>query len=327
MGREFMMQKSGRGGAFAKTEWRTVALIVLCYGVWFAAGMWLWPAAPAAALAIMALTVALQSSLMHEVLHGHPTCNAAVNEAFVALPIGLVWPYRRFKTLHLRHHQDERLTDPFDDPESYYKARWRHEHMPKIVKAILRLNNMMIVRIVLGPVLAVTALVWGDLQSIWAGDRKIARAWLIHTLCAMPVLWLVQAVFEMPLWLYVLVPVWVGHGIISIRTYAEHQWNETPDGRTIIVEKSVLSFLFLNNNLHLVHHNRPRVPWYDLPAEYRSDRAAWIEKNRGYVFPNYLSLLRNYAFKAKEPVIHPEWRMDVEQPFIFLPKGHRHSGR
>jgi fatty acid desaturase len=38
----------------------------------------------------------------------------------VFLPIGLVWPFRRFKALHLRHHADERLTDPFDDPESYY---------------------------------------------------------------------------------------------------------------------------------------------------------------------------------------------------------------
>ena len=44
----------------------------------------------------------------------------------VGLPIGLVYPFRRFKALHLRHHADERLTDPFDDPESYYQALWQH---------------------------------------------------------------------------------------------------------------------------------------------------------------------------------------------------------
>ena len=53
-----------------------------------------------------------------------------INEAFVFLPIGLVWPYRRFKSIHLRHHADERLTDPLDDPESYYQALWQHESCP-----------------------------------------------------------------------------------------------------------------------------------------------------------------------------------------------------
>ena len=49
-------------------------------------------------LLLLGFIVALQSSIMHEVLHGHPTRNGRVNEAFVFLPIGLVWPFRRFKT-------------------------------------------------------------------------------------------------------------------------------------------------------------------------------------------------------------------------------------
>ena len=57
---------------------------------------------------------------MHEVLHGHPTRSGRVNEALVFLPIGIVWPFRRFKAIHLRHHADERLTDPFDDPYVSY---------------------------------------------------------------------------------------------------------------------------------------------------------------------------------------------------------------
>ncbi len=319
-----MKQNEGQTDAVASIEWQTIVLIALCYGIWFAAGMWLWPVVPVAALAVMTITIALQSSLMHEVLHGHPTRNALVNEALVAFPIGLVWPYRRFRSLHLSHHRDERLTDPFDDPESYYKARWRYDRAPELVKTVLRLNNMMVVRIFLGPILGVSALVWGDLQAIWGGNRKIRKAWIIHSLCAIPVIWLVQSVFAIPFWLYLLVPVWAGHGIISVRTYAEHRWSEDPEGRTIIVEKSLLSILFLNNNLHLVHHERPHLPWYQLPAEYWSRRTEWIEKNRGYVFPNYLPLLRNYGFRPKEPVVHPAWRRDIESPFIFLPKGHGH---
>ena len=111
----------GRRGLSA-VEWPTVGLLIGCYASWGATGLLIWPSYPLTALVVLGFVVALQSSLQHEVLHGHPTRNALVNEAFVFLPIGLAWPYRRFRTLHLRHHADERLTDPFDDPESYYKA-------------------------------------------------------------------------------------------------------------------------------------------------------------------------------------------------------------
>ena len=46
----------------------------------------------------MPFTVALHSSLQHEALHGHPTRHAPVNEALVFLPLGLFYPFRRFKS-------------------------------------------------------------------------------------------------------------------------------------------------------------------------------------------------------------------------------------
>ena len=113
-----MTSMSNRRRSAPAIEWPTVFLAIFCYGIWLAAGLVLWPSHPFLALAVLAFTAALQSSLVHEVLHGHPTRNAQLNEALVFLPIGIVWPFRRFKTLHLRHHADERLTDPLDDPES-----------------------------------------------------------------------------------------------------------------------------------------------------------------------------------------------------------------
>ena len=80
----------------------------LLWGVRAAVGLLVWPAYPIAALLILGVIVALQSSIMHEVLHGHPTRSALANEVLVFLPIGLVWPFRRFKSIHLRHHADER---------------------------------------------------------------------------------------------------------------------------------------------------------------------------------------------------------------------------
>ncbi|TIX36602.1 MAG: fatty acid desaturase, partial [Mesorhizobium sp.] len=96
-----MTSMGNRRHGAAAIEWPTVFLALLCYGGWLAAGFLLWPSYPLLALAFLTLIAALQSSLMHEVLHGHPTRNARLNEAFVFLPIGLVWPFRRFKTIHL----------------------------------------------------------------------------------------------------------------------------------------------------------------------------------------------------------------------------------
>ncbi len=90
--------------------------------------------------------------------------------------------------------------------------------------------------------------------------------------------------FGIPLWAYILGAVWLGQSLISVRTFAEHQWSERPDGRTIIIERSPLALLFLNNNLHLVHHKSPNVAWYRLPTLFRERREQWISMNNGYVF-------------------------------------------
>jgi fatty acid desaturase len=301
-------------------EWPTVLLALGCYGLWLAAGLLVWPSYPLLALALMAFTVALQSSLVHEVLHGHPTRNALVNEAFVFLPIGLVWPFRRFKTLHLRHHADERLTDPLDDPESYYQALWRHEELPPLMRLLLRVNNTMAGRFVLGPWLSSIGFVIDDFRQALAGDRAVRKAWLLHGVGLAVVLPVVALWFGIPLWLYVLVPVWLGQSLIAIRTFAEHQWSERPEGRTVIVERSPLSFLFLNNNLHFVHHKKPTVAWYRLPKLFRDDREKWLKANNGYVYPNYLALVKAYAFRAKEPVVHPVLRRQPEPGRAFKPR-------
>jgi fatty acid desaturase len=287
------------------TEWLTVGMIAGCYGTWFAVGFWLWPVMPVVAVAVLALTVALQSSLMHECLHGHPTGKAWLNELLVSLPIGLVWPYRRFKALHLRHHADERLTDPFEDPESYYQALWTHERYPRWFKAVLKFNNMLFGRILLNPLLGAIGLAVMDIRLMAQGDRAVIGAWVRQALGWMVVVPVIVYGFGMPLWIYLLGPTWFGKSIIAVRTYAEHQWHETPDGRTIIVERSWLSVLFLNNNLHLVHHKHPTTAWYKLPKLFAERRAQWVAMNGAYVFPNYLALMRSYLFKAKEPVVHP----------------------
>jgi fatty acid desaturase len=306
-------------------EWPTVFLIGACYAAWGAAGFFLWPVCPVVGLLLLGIVLALQSSLMHEVLHGHPTRSAETNELLVCLPVGLVYPYRRFKALHLRHHGDERLTDPFDDPESHYRALWQHEQLPAAMQFLLRVNNTMVGRILLGPPLATAGFLLGEVALLREGDRAVRKAWLLHAAGLAAVLPIVAFGFAMPLWLYLLGPVWLGQAIISVRTFAEHQWSERPDGRTLIVERSPLALLFLNNNLHLVHHKNPTVAWYRLPHLFRERREEWIRMNNGYVFPNYFAMLKHFAFRAKEPVVHPFLRREPEPGRAFRPRVRAHS--
>ena len=294
-----------------RIEWPTVGLIVLAYGGWMAAGFWLWPAVPWLALAVMAVLAALHSSLTHECLHGHPTRSRWVNEALVTLPLTLIHPYRRYRANHLAHHHDERLTDPFDDPESYYKARFEWAAMPRWFRAVLGINNTLLGRMVLGPVLGAAGFLAAEARLFRRNARGVRRAWMLHGLGLLPVL-AALSLFGIPLWLYLLGVAWPALALISIRTFAEHRWHETPEGRTIIVERSPLSWLFLNNNLHIVHHQHPTAPWYALPRLYADRRDHWQALNGGYVYRNYWQLFRAHALRAKEPVVHPSWRLFPE---------------
>jgi fatty acid desaturase len=187
---------------------------------------------------------------------------------------------------------------------------------------LLRINNTMMGRFFLGPWLSTVGFVISDFRLIAGGDRAVRRAWLNHAIGLAVVVPVIMFVFDMPLWLYILVPAWLGQSLIAIRTFAEHQWSERPEGRTIIVERSPLAFLFLNNNLHFVHHRSPTIAWYKLSKLFRDRREEWISMNNGYVYPNYWTLFRKFALKAKEPVVHPFLRRSPEPGRAFRPRVH-----
>src|SRR6266540_5935221 len=105
-----------------RVEWPTLGLLLACYILWGVVTALYTAIGPFLLVILAAPLVTLHSSLQHEALHGHPTRSTAINEALVFLPLGLAFPYRRFKMLHLRHHNDSALTDSYDDPESFYYA-------------------------------------------------------------------------------------------------------------------------------------------------------------------------------------------------------------
>lgn len=291
------------------TEWVTFALIVTCYAAWIAILFWLTPYAPVLAVLLAGLVVAFHASLEHEVLHGHPFRSKALNEALVFLPLNLFIPYNRFRDQHLAHHLDSNLTDPYDDPESNYldPAVWLT--MPRWKRALFRLNNTLFGRMLVGPLIGQTLFTIADWRAAMRGDRSVIIAWALHVPGVAIVIALVMA-SAMPLWAYV-ISAYIGLSILKIRTFLEHRAHEKTRARTVIIEdRGPLAFMFLNNNLHVVHHMNPNAPWYKLPALYRAGRARYLASNETYVYRSYAELFRRYFLVAKDPVPHPLWPKD-----------------
>ncbi len=295
-------------------EWRTLGLILFVIAAWMGLLLAAEHLTYYVAFPLAAAILTLHSSLQHEVCHGHPTRNSWLNETLVYLPLGLFVPYRRFKALHLRHHNNELLTDPYDDPESFYLAWADWTSLPHPLRFVLTLNNTLAGRLIIGPAVSMVGFYGSEIRLIMANAKGVRAAWLHHTAGTVLVIWFVTEAAGLPLWLYVTCAAYPGMSLLMLRTFAEHRAHETAEARSIIVEFCpVFSLLFLNNNLHVVHHAYPGVAWYQLPALYRRRKAEWHNRNQRYVYPSYLALARSYFFRVKEPVAHPLYRQPVAE--------------
>ena len=288
-------------------EWPTLIIFGATYALWAIATTLLWAISPTLAVLCAAIAIGQYSSLTHEVLHGHPFRSQALSEMLVFPGLTVFVPYMRFKDLHLQHHNDPILTDPYDDPESNYldPAVWARTSRP--MQLVLRFNNTLFGRMLLGPTISMWALLKGDAVAIGRGDRRVAQAWVLHGLGLILVwLWL-ETVGTMPIWAYLLAA-YVGWSLLKIRTYLEHRAHEAARARTVIIEsRGPLSLLFLNNNFHVVHHMHPRAPWYKLPGLYAARKEHYRQRNEAYVYRNYTEIFRRYFLAAKDPVPHPVW--------------------
>lgn len=297
-----------------RPDWPTLFLIALCYAVWAWATTVAWTFAPPVALLVTALTVTLFSSIQHEVLHGHPFASRFWNEALVFPAIPMFYPYGRFRDTHLQHHQDESLTDPYDDPESNFMDPAVWVTLPRWAQAVLRFNNTLLGRLTIGPALGTAVFWWGDARAMLRGDRAVIRDWVLHLAGVALILGWLAWVAAMPVWAY-LVAAYAGHSVLKIRTFLEHRAHEKARGRTVIIEdRGPLAFLFLNNNLHVVHHTHPKVAWYDLPALYAARKSFYLGKNEGYLYRSYAEVFRRYFLTAKDPVPHPLMPSALQAP-------------
>lgn len=301
------------GGATVPTrgavsvEWPTIGLAVVIHAGFLALTWWHALLPWYVLMPLGAYLVAWHSSLLHELVHGHPTRDRRLNALVGGLPLLLWLPFDVYKSQHLRHHQDAKLTDPLDDPESYYVTSTTWNRLPGWRRRLLLLRNTLVGRLTIGSVLVVGGFLRQQALALLAGEPGARRAWAKH-LAGVAVLlgWLVLAC-GMPLWQYVLLVVWPATALMLVRSFLEHQARPKVEHRTVIVEAGpLMRLLFLNNNLHIVHHARPALPWYELPRAYAADPEGWRRRNGGYVFAGgYAEIVRRFAFRAKEPPVHP----------------------
>jgi len=286
-------------------EWPTLAVAGAIYLGFGALTLW-HSALPDWLLAVLGgYVVAWHGSLQHEVVHGHPTRCTGLNVALVLPSPGLWLPFRRYRESHLRHHREAQLTWPDSDPESYYLKPDAWRRLGPARRALLHAHNTLLGRLTLGPPLAVWRF-YGDEWRRWSSGAGDVRAWTEHAVGVALVLAWVTGVCGLSPLDYILLFVYPGTALTLLRSFAEHRARTNPEERTIVIEsRAPLALMFLNNNLHAVHHRYPGLAWYRLPARWRAEREAILRANGRYTLPGYLALARRYLLQPKEPVAHP----------------------
>ena len=288
-------------------EWPTVLIAALIYGG-FALLTWNWGSLPVwLAAPLGAVLLAWHGSLQHETIHGHPTPSSRLNTLIGALPLSLWLPYALYRETHLGHHKDHGrdLTDPIHDPESHYLRQGALTSAGRLRMALLRWHNTLGGRMVIGPALLVARCWRAEAGDAWLDARR-RRLWLRHGLAVLPVLAWIVGVCRIPIADYIGLVVYPAIALGLVRSFVEHRAASAPTARTAVVAAGwCWRLLFLNNNLHVVHHRQPGLPWYRIPGAWRQLRGR-IDLAPDLLFRGgYAEIFARQLGRSAGPVEHP----------------------
>jgi fatty acid desaturase len=306
---EFSMagSKSGRPETVGvrRVEGSTLFVASLIYSGWIALTLCatrlpLWIVAP-----FGGWLIAWHGSLQHETIHGHPTPWPWVNRLLGFAPLSLWLPYGRYERLHLAHHGAEHLTFPGLDSEARYLSRTSGLLARTAAWATATLAG----RLLLGPPIEIAAFLVSEAKALAAGEPGVRRAWAIHLAGAAAIWAWLRWACGFGLADYLAAFVYPGAALLLLRSFAEHRADADPGRRVAIVENApVFGLLFLNNNLHAVHHAFPGAPWSRLPELYAEHRTALLQRNGGLVYRGYAEVVRRFLFRPHDVLVHPAER-------------------
>ena len=259
---------------------------------------------------LLSLLLALHSSLSHEAVHGHIIKPRWLNDALVCPNPSLFLPYLRYKQTHIQHHECEALGHPTQDPESFYLRSDNWAKLPIIGRLIHHLLSTFVGRLFLGWLRMCFGGLAGDLKACLRGDRAVIRAWLVHLFALIPVLAVLFSSNWISLPAYILFCVVPASMLLTVRSYIEHRAERENENRSVIVESNWFwKFLFLNNNLHLVHHEKPQLSWWEVGRDFGQNRAYWQAQTQGYFFTGYAEVFKAFFIRAPRwlsPPVYPD---------------------
>jgi fatty acid desaturase len=284
--------------------------------LWFHARIPLWLMLPLGAVAI-----AWHNSLQHETIHALVRLPRPLRFALGFPPLALVVPYPIYCRNHRKHHRATRLTDPADDPESYYHREddWQRYSPP--IRVIFLFNQSLVGRLTIGPLLDAISFIKSEVQRVASGDRSNLSAWAWHAVSVGLILFCVGKIAGLPLWQYCCFVVYPGLSLGMLRSFGEHRYAARQQHRTAIVESGFpFNLLFLNNNLHLIHHISPALPWYRIPAVWRASRVRLLERNGGFYMRGYSQIAARHAFGPVFDPVYPHGDGAIKTERIRIPQ-------
>ena len=245
-------------------------------------------------------------------LHGHPTRLRRFNDALGFPPLALWLPYGVYRRSHLRHHIDVRLTDPLDDPESFYWTQDLLASLSRPGRWLVGVQTTLLGRLLLGPGWSIGRFCYFQFAMLRRDEPGLRRIWARHAAgVAGVVAWLALCGFDA---LGYALVVYAATALLLIRSFAEHRAAFGVGERIALVENAtLLGPLFLFNNLHAVHHAWPGVAWYRIPALYRRNRGRLIAANGGLVYDGYLDVARRYLLTPHDRLLHPLGRAPISE--------------
>ena len=283
--------------------WAVAAAVYLGWMLltWYHAALAWWLVLP-----LGGYLVCWHGSLQHEAVHDHPTRRRWLNTLVAYPPLALWLPYPIYREIHLAHHRDENLTCPIRDPESFYVTSTAWGRMGKLRQGLLRLHNTLPGRLLFGPLVACARLVWSEITLLRAGDWRHVRHWMVHAAATTLVLAWLSLVCAIPIWEYVLLFAYPGLALTLLRSFAEHRAAEHRAARCAVVDAGwMMSLLYLNNNLHGVHHRDPARAWFELRQRYRAERMDEPDGVGDFRYRGYGEILRRHMWKIHDEPVHP----------------------
>jgi fatty acid desaturase len=310
-----------RASAFFRYDGPTWLVALVLYGAW-AAVIWFhreltwWIVTP-----VGAYLVAWHFSLQHEAIHSFRSAPQWLRWAVVFPPLGLWLPFPLYYAAHRKHHQNTHLTEPGVDTESVYVRQADWAAMPAWKRAVLVGNQTLIGRVTIGPTLRLVRLAIREAKMVANGNFAHVPHWVVHALLVALLFVYISGVAGMPWWQYVVGIALPAFGLGWVRSFIEHRYGSPapdapqppahipPGHRTAAVEASwPWGLLFLYNNLHIVHHLYPQMPWWEIPRYWRAHRAQLAAHNGHYVFAGgYLEIARRWLIRPVFIPRHPRF--------------------